>query len=567
MKNLKKITLFSISIVLALATGCASVQRYDTQTSTGARGVVVASHPIAAEVGLDVLKSGGNAIDAAVATGLALGVVDQFNSGIGGGCFIVIRMADGTIYTIDGRETAPATATRDMYIRDGEYDPSASKVGPLAVGVPGLVAAYEKALELAGSRELPSLIASSIEVAENGFALDPYYISRYVSAVETLRKDDTSAGLYLCADGSLLEEGDVFKQPDLGKTYRKLAEEGTDYFYRGEFARLLDGYMHKNGGLITSGDMAGYVAKVREPIVGTYQGFTIIGMGPPSSGGVHTVQILNMLEASNLLENKKGWDTGSIYRASMFMGKAFEDRAEKLGDADFFPVPVDCLTSKEYAVSCLERGASCESVTAVGAGAANPSFGHTTNLCVIDRWGNAVAINQTVNLTYGAKITLPGTGVILNNEMDDFSARPGFPNAFGLVGSEANSIAPGKRPLSSMSPTIVVNDGRPVLILGGAGGPTIITGVIHVVVNMIDFGLELDEAQARPRFHYQFKPDVILVEKGIPVWTRLWLALFKGKLSIAMDPLGKINAIAWSEEEQAYIGSPDPRLKGAAAGY
>jgi len=567
MTDLKRIVSYCVPLLFAAAAGCASLQHIGSEPAVGTRGVVVASHPIAAEIGLEVLKSGGNAVDAAVATGLALGVVDQFNSGIGGGGFIVIRMADGTIYTIDGRETAPSAATRDMYVRDREYDPRLSKVGPPAVGVPGIVAGYARALELAGTRKLTELVVPSIEVAEEGFELDEYYISRYSDAIEELGKDPASAEIYLRPDGSRLEVGDILRQPDLARTYRTLSEGGLDYFYRGEFAGLLGDYMRDNGGLITFADMVDYEAKAREPIIGTYRDYQIIGMGPPSSGGVHTVQILNMLEASGVLEDKSGWDADSIYWTSRYMRKAFEDRAAYLGDNDFYSVPIDCLTSKKYAESAIKAAENCDKNNTASSIGAKPAFGHTTNLCVIDKWGNAVAVNQTVNLTYGAKITLPGTGVILNDQMDDFSAQPGVPNAFGLIGSEANSIAPGKRPLSSMSPTIVVKDGKPVLILGGAGGPTIITGVLQVILNVFDFGDELSEAQARPRFHHQFRPDFIIVESGISRLTRLGLLLFKGELTITKEPLGKINAIAWSEREEAYVGSSDPRLKGAAAAY
>ena len=567
MTNLKKAATLSIFFLLIVTVGCASMPRAGARPVSGKQGVVVASHPIAAEIGLDVLKSGGNAVDAAVATALALGVVDQFNSGVGGGGFIVIRMADGAVYTIDGRETAPAAATRDMYVRDGAYDPKLSRVGALAVGVPGVVAAYDKALELAGTRNLKQLVALSIEVAEEGFELDKYYISRYDSAIDDLKEDPASARIYLRPDGSPLQAGDTLKQPDLAETYRKLSREGLDYFYRGEFAGLLAEYMIESDGLIRTGDMVDYVAKVREPIVGSYGDYQIIGMGPPSSGGVHTVQILNMIEAANLLDGESGWDVDTIYWASRYMRKAFEDRSIYLGDVDFHSVPVGCLTSKNYARSCVEAAATCDRMITRGSPEADAPGGHTTNLCVIDKWGNTVAINQTLNLTYGAKITLPGTGVILNNEMDDFSAQPGAPNAFGLIGSEANSIAPGKRPLSSMAPTIVVKDDKPVMVLGGAGGPTIITGVVEVIINALDFGDELAEAQARPRFHHQFRPDAIIVEEGISGWTLLGLRAFKGEAPMTRKSLGRINAIAWSEEENAYVGSPDPRLRGGAAAY
>ena len=567
MTNLKKLLALSLFFLLIVTAGCASMPHAPSRTASGRQGVVVASHPIAAEIGLETLRAGGNAVDAAVATALALGVVDQFNSGVGGGGFIVIRMADGSVYTIDGRETAPAAATRDMYVRDGAYDPKLSKVGSLAVGVPGAVAAYDKALELAGTRNLKQLVAPSIKMAEEGFELDDYYISRYESAVDDLKKDPASARIYLRPDGSPLQAGDTLKQPDLAETYRKLSREGLDYFYRGEFAGLLAGYMIENDGLIRTGDMVDYVAKVRDPILGEYGDYQIIGMGPPSSGGVHTVQILNMIEANKLLDGKSGWDVDTIFWASRYMRKAFQDRADYLGDSDFYSVPVGCLTSKDYAKSCVEAAATCERMAVKNPPEKDIPGGHTTNLCVIDKWGNAVAINQTVNLTYGAKITLPGTGVILNNEMDDFSAQPGEPNAFGLIGSEANSIEPRKRPLSSMSPTIVVKDNKPVMILGGAGGPTIITGAVLVIVNMLDFGDELAEAQARPRFHHQFRPDTIIVEKGLSGWTQMGLRTFKGETLMTRESLGRINAIAWSEEENAYVGSPDPRLRGGATAY
>ena len=552
-----------LSIILG---GCVSAQRGEVTSAQGANGVVVASHPIAAAIGLDVLLAGGNAVDAAVATGLALGVVDQFNSGIGGGGFIVIRMADGAIYAIDGREAAPAAASRDMYLRSGKFDPSLSQASLLAVGVPGILALYGKALELAGSKSFSELISPSIEVAEQGFGLDEYYVSRYNKAVEELNKDAASAEVYFRSDGSHLKVGDVLKQPDLARTYKRLEQEGVDYFYHGDFAERLTEYMNESGGLITVDDMANYSAKLREPIIGTYHGCEIIGMPPPSSGGVHITQILNMLEASSILEGKNDWDVGAISWTARFMRKAFEDRAAYLGDTDFYPVPVGRLTSKDYGESCVkaimgETPSFVESRSESGL-----ALGHTTNICVIDRWGNAVAINQTVNLTFGAKITLPGTGVILNNEMDDFSAQPGVPNAFGLIGSEANAIAPGKRPLSSMSPTIVVRGDKPILILGGAGGPTIITAVLQTIIDVLDFNQELSTAMAQPRFHHQFKPDVLVMEHEMSTWTMLRL-LLKGQVSVRRPELGRVNAIAWSDSRQMYIGMPDPRGGGGAVAH
>jgi gamma-glutamyltranspeptidase/glutathione hydrolase len=577
MKSMLKYRLLTILFIFLVTATCASLPIHEAAPAAGQNGVVVASHPIAANIGLKILEDGGNAVDAAVATGLALGVVDQFNSGIGGGGFILIRMADGTIYTIDGRETAPAAASRDMYIRDGKYDSNMSKVGPPAVGVPGILAAYEKALELAGTRQLAALIEPSIAVAEQGFELDEDYIGRYKDVVSDLSLDPASARIYFHSGGTPLQAGDVLKQPDLARTYRNIRDGGISYFYRGEFAAALADYMKENGGQITREDMSGYAAVVREPVIGTYRGCEIIGMAPPSSGGVHVLQLLNMVEASGVLVGKSGWDTVSMYWASRFMSKAFEDRAAFLGDPDFYPVPVERLVSREYAEKCVREiygkpagsDASQERTAAISPAGLNS---HTTNLCVIDKWGNAVAINQTVNLTYGSKITLPGTGVILNNEMDDFSAQPGAPNAFGLIGSEANSIAPGKRPLSSMAPTIVVKDGRPILILGGAGGPVIITAVFETVVDVLNFGMELEQAQTQPRFHHQYKPNVIVVEDEVPMLSRIGLFLrtrhpVVRSSGVIHDRLGRVNAIAWSEKEQAYTGVADPRSHGCAAGY
>ena len=565
--NKKHLSIYFLTISVLILSGCCPSCFDEVSFASGNNGMVVSSHPIASEIGLNVLKNGGNAIDAAIATGFVLGVVDQFNSGIGGGGFIVIRLADGTIYTIDGRETAPAAVTRDMYLRDGKFDPDMSKLGPLAVGVPGILAAYVKALELAGTQTLSELISPSIKVARKGFALNSYYLSRYNSVIDKFAEDPASAKIYLNTDSSHFKEGDVLIQQDLAATYQKIAHGGPDYFYRGEFAEKLAEYMAKHGGLITKADMENYRIRMREPIMGTYHQFTVIGMAPPSSGGVHVIQILKMLEASGVLEGKSEWDWNSVYWTTQFMRKAFEDRALHLGDSDFYPVPVERLISKSYADSCVKVIMNREqTVLREVQPITDLVFGHTTNFAVIDKWGNAVAVNQTVNLTYGAKITLPGTGVVLNNQMDDFSAQPGVPNAFGLIGNEANSIAPGKRPLSSMSPTIVVNNGKPVMILGGAGGPTIITAVLHNIIGVLDFGLDLTEAQIHPRFHHQFIPDKLYMEDNTPIIMKIgqWL---KGVKVDSRRELGRVQAIAWSDREQAYVGVPDPRGKGSAAAY
>ena len=525
-------------------------------------GTVVSAHPIATKIGMEVLRDGGNAVDAAVAVGFAMGVVDQFHSGIGGGGFIVIRMADGTIHTIDGRETAPAAATRDMYLRDGEFDPSLSQEGVLAVGVPGIVAAYEEALDLVGTKALAEVIQPSILVARDGFKLDKPYANVIQETAEKLKTDPASAAIYLHKDGSPLAAGEILRQPDLAATYKKIAAGGADYFYRGEFAEQLADYMKANDGLITAADMTGYTVRHREPIVGNYRDYEVIGMAPPSSGGVHVLQILNMLEASGVLEGKSGWDSESVYLTARFMSQAFEDRSLHLGDGDFYNVPVDLLASQAYADSVVKIIMSENTATVPQTGATrfewSPSS--TTNFCVVDKWGNTVAVNQTVNLWFGSKLTLPGTGVVLNDEMDDFSAQPGMPNAFGLIGGEANSIAPGKRPLSSMSPTIVVKDGKPVLLLGGAGGSRIITAVLQVIVNVVDFGMTIEKALEHPRFHHQFKPNILFTESGFP--ESLSDNQNSGSYEVVESGyLGRVQAIGWNEKAQRYEAGPDPRFR------
>ena len=525
-------------------------------------GTVVSAHPIATKIGLEVLRDGGNAVDAAVAVGFAMGVVDQFHSGIGGGGFIVIRMADGTIHTIDGRETAPAAATRDMYLRDGQFDPSLSQEGVLAVGVPGIVAAYEEALDLVGTKALAEVIQPSILVARDGFKLDKPYANVIQETAEKLKTDPASAAIYLHKDGSPLAAGEILRQPDLAATYEKIAAGGVDYFYRGEFAEQLADYMKANDGLITAADMAGYTVRHREPVVGSYRDYEVIGMAPPSSGGVHVLQILNMLEASGVLEGKSGWDSESVYLTARFMSQAFEDRSLHLGDGDFYNVPVDLLASQAYADSVVKIIMSENTATVPQTGATRFEWspGSTTNFCVVDKWGNTVAVNQTVNLWFGSKLTLPGTGVVLNDEMDDFSAQPGMPNAFGLIGGEANSIAPGKRPLSSMSPTIIIKDNKPVLLLGGAGGSRIITAVLQLIVNFVDFGMTVETAQEQPRFHHQFKPNILFTESGFP--ESLSDNQNSGSYEVVESGyLGRVQAIGWNEKAQRYEAGPDPRFR------
>ncbi|HJQ80756.1 MAG TPA: gamma-glutamyltransferase, partial [Lacipirellulaceae bacterium] len=443
-------------------------------TATGKRWVVATGHPIATVAAADVFRDGGNAVDAAVAAALTLGVVDGNNSGIGGGCLILIRSADGQLTAIDGRETAPAAAHKDMFLRDGKPMPDASQTGPLAVGVPGALAAYKIALTRCGTKDLPELLAPGIKAAEDGFIA----LGRLARAVrgeaQHLKKYGGARGGLLHEDGTPIAEDERLVQRDLANTYRAIAEHGIDWFYRGPFARQVGEWMAANGGILTADDFAGYEAKLRAPLLSTYRDYTIIGFPPPSSGGVHVAQILNILEQMPLRRIDQVNPAATTHAIVEAFKLAFADRAHWLGDADFVAVPRG-LVSKEYAKQLFEK-IDMERAADVPTHGSPPNwknavFGrHTTHIAAADADGNWVAITATVNTTFGSKVIVPGTGVVLNNEMDDFSIYPGVPNAFGLVGAENNSVAPGKRPLSSMSPTIVLNFKRePILTVGAAG--------------------------------------------------------------------------------------------------
>jgi len=553
-------------------------------------GAVATVQPLATRAALGALDSGGNAVDAAVAAALTLGVVDGHNSGIGGGCFLVIRTATGRFAAIDGRETAPAKAERDMFLRDGKPVPSLSLTGPLAVGTPGALAAYDLALRRFGRLELADLLRDAAELAERGFPIDRAYAKRLASTAAVLARFPGSRAALLKPDGTPYRAGEVLRQPDLARTYRAIAEHGPGWFYAGPFARRVSDWMAEHGGVLRADDFARYRARFREPVVGTYRGYSVVGFPPPSSGGVHVVQILNILERFDLKELYERRPATFYHVLAEAMKLAFADRAHWLGDPDFAQVPRG-LIDKGYAAelaACIDLG---HATPVPGHGSpprrqqdffgkekgeglregkgergkrekeedrafypsgfqrrkgalgalqethssslplspfpsppspnpspliTNPSAKHTTHIAAADASGNWVAITATVNTSFGSKVIVPGTGVALNNEMDDFSAAPGVPNAFGLVGAEANAVAPGKRPLSSMSPTVVLKDGRPILTLGAAGGPTIITQVVQAIVHHLDLGRPLPEAVAAPRIHHQWKPDVLRVERSLP---------------------------------------------------
>ncbi len=559
----------SIVAATALVAGAAPALSGDS----AAPGAVVASvHPLGTNAGLSALRRGGNAVDAAVATALTLGVVDGRNAGIGGGCFILIRTAEGKLVAIDGRETAPARATRNMYLRNGRPQPQLSTTGPLASGVPGALAAYDYAVQHYGRLGLDQLLLPAAEIAAKGFPLHAAYAEAIEKEAEHIARFEGTKAVLLRADGSPRAEGEIFKQPDLARTYRAIAEQGIGWFYRGPFARAVDRWMARNGGLLTAADFASYRVRVRHPVVTRYREYTVVGFPPPSSGGVHVAQILNILEHFELRKLYRE-DRARFYHVlAEAMKLAFADRAYWLGDPDYVAVPRG-LVDKQYAATLAAKIDLHRALTVPQHGMPprwdTDRFGsrskHTTHIAAADSEGNWVAITATVNTAFGSKVIIPGTGVILNNEMDDFSKAPGVPNTFGLVGAEANAIAPGKRPLSSMSPTIVLRAGEPVLTVGAAGGPHIITSVVMIVVYHVDIGLPLPEAVAGPRVHHQWRPDQLLIEPLLSTTVAAGLKRF-GHHVKRREHLAIAQAIARPPGGHRLVGVYDPRSGIGTAG-
>jgi gamma-glutamyltranspeptidase/glutathione hydrolase len=529
-------------------------------------GMVASVNPVATQAGVNVLKSGGNAIDAAVAVGLMLGVVDTYNSGIGGGCFMLIHLANGTNACLDGREMAPAASTRNMFIRDGKADAQLSQTGPLASGVPGEVAAFDFAVRHYGKKSLQDLILPAAELAEQGFSISANYARLIESVAPDLRKFPAGTAIFL-KNGAPLIAGDILKQPELAATYRNIAMHGGDWFYRGPFAQALGNWMQSNGGILTSNDFANYHLELREPVETSYRGYEVVSFPPPSSGGVHVVEILNILENFDL---KKMDEATRLHVIAEAMKLAFADRAHWLGDPDFASVPCG-LISKQYAAE-LAKKINLEHVTTVPSHGLPPDWQtdlfkkHTTHFSVADDQGNWVACTATINTSFGSKIVIPGTGVTMNNQMDDFSAQPGAPNYFGLIGAEANSIAPGKRPLSSMSPTIIFKNGQPIISLGAAGGPKIISAVLQELVDMLDLGMTPQQAVAAPRIHQQWSPDKLYVESKLPGSLQQSL-MQRGHKIEELPAVALSQIVARSPDGKSFIGAADPRAGGTAEGW
>lgn len=532
-------------------------------------GMVASRSVLASQVGAEILRGGGNAIDAAVATGFALAVTHPSAGNLAGGGFMVIRLADGTVITNDHRERAPIAASRDMYLdQAGNVVPGLSTYSHLAVGVPGTVDGLLAALEKYGTMSRNQVLQPAIRLARRGFEIDWDMARDLEAQLPGMQKYPASMAIF-SNKGKPWKRGDVLVQKDLAKTLDLIRRRGRDGFYAGRTADLLVKEMQNGGGLITLDDLSEYKSVWRAPAVGQYRGHEIISMPPPSSGGALLVQMLNMLEPFDL--KKMGYGSADAVHVMVEAERrAYADRAEHLGDPDFVKVPVKQLTDKVYA---QRRFADFDPAKAsrsadIGAGSWSAESPDTTHASFIDKQGNAVSYTTTLNLSYGSKIVVSGTGMLLNNEMDDFSAKPDTPNAFGLLGREANAIAPRKRMLSSMTPTIVVKDGKTLLVTGSPGGSTIITTTLQLIVNVIDHEMNLSDAVSSPRVHHQWQPDAILYEpRGLSPDT-LQILESRGHQGLRSLPypggIGDANSVM--RVEGGYAGMADPRNAGGAAG-
>jgi gamma-glutamyltranspeptidase/glutathione hydrolase len=526
------------------------------------RGMVASASAPASRAGVEILRRGGNAIDAAVAVGFAMAVTYPAAGNLGGGGFMVVRLTKGESAAVDYRETAPRAAHRDMYLDpSGAVRPEASTVGPLAAGVPGTVAGFALAHRRWGRLPWRDVV--------DGFPVSRA-LARSLRGSDLLARFEESRRIFQ-RNGDFYREGEVLRQPELAETLRRIQVDGPRGFYEGWTAALLATHQRAAGGLITTEDLKRYRPLLRKPVHGTYRGYVILSMPPPSSGGAVLIEMLNVLERSDLAR----FGPTSAERAHLLvetMRRAFADRAEFFGDPAFVSVPVKGLTSKAYAAGLArsidnERASSSDRV-----GHGRPPGAETvetTHYSVVDAGGNAVANTYTLNGAFGSGMTVPGAGFLLNNEMDDFTSKPGAPNLFGLIQGEANAIVPGKRPLSSMSPTIVLKDGRLAYVIGSPGGPTIINSVLQVIVNLIDHGMRLQQAVDAPRLHHQWKPDQISYEPGaLPAPVMQALNAKGHRFAARPGVIGDVQAIGVDAATGERIGATDPRSPdGLAVGY
>ncbi len=514
-------------IISFLSFGCRTSQQSPTSTNQTEyqNGAVVTAHPLASKVGVDILKKGGNAVDAAIAVKFALAVVYPNAGNLGGGGFMVYRSKTGEITSLDFREKAPAAAFKDMYLdKDGNPITDLSLYGQLATGVPGAVAGMDEAFKKYASLSWKELVQPAIELAEKGFAITKRQASEFNEYKSDFIKFNPNGAAII--KNEEWKEGDIFVQKELAETLKRIAKDGRDGFYKGKTADYIVAEMKRGNGIITHKDLEDYQAIWRQPIVGEYKGHKIISMPPPSSGGIALLALLQSVEKYPLA--KWGFQSDSTVRAMVEAERrVYADRATHLGDPDFYKVPVEHLTSAEYnrtrmANVSLAKATSSETIKA----GVFPGYEseQTTHYSIVDKDGNAVSLTTTINGSYGSLVWVDGAGFLLNNEMDDFSVKPGTPNMYGLLGGKANSVEPGKRMLSAMTPTIIEKDGKLKMVVGTPGGSTIITSVFQTILNVLEFGMTAQESVSAPRFHHQWKPDRIDVEaKAIDENTRISL--------------------------------------------
>lgn len=562
--------LFAIAIGVFVQAGPYAAAETVVKRYRAPEAMVVSASEEASQAGARILRQGGNAFDAAACVGFVLAVTWPEAGNLGGGGLMVARKATGEVVTLDFREAAPAQAHRDMFLdANGEVVPDLSLRSPLASGIPGSVEGLLRLWEDHGSGSIrrKELLARAIELAEDGFPLSAEVAESLNMRVDLFSAHPESAAVFVKPDRAPWFEGDILKQPDLASTLRRIARYGRDGFYRGNVAKLIADQQARTGGLITREDLANYTAIYRPPVYGAFRGYEIISMGPPSSGGVQLIEMLNMLDTFPLDDFELA-TSRYVHLLTEVQRRAYADRAEYLGDSDFYDVPLDVLLSREYA---QQRAADIVFVrktqsSEIGPGRVREESPQTTHYSVVDPAGNAVALTTTLNGRFGSGIVIGGGGFLMNNEMDDFSAKPGTPNLFGVTGGAANAIEPGKRMLSAMTPAIAVKDGRTALVMGSPGGSSIITTVLQVFLNVSLHGMDVAEAVAAPRHHSQWLPDVIYYEaEAFSPALAGGLQALGHRLADEPRTIGAANCIQITPD--GLIGAPDPRRQSSAAGF
>ena len=541
-----------------------AVPAWAAQPVHARHAMVVTAEQHATDAGVAVLEAGGNAVDAAVAVGFALAVTHPSAGNIGGGGFMLVRFADGRSTFIDFRERAPQKASRNMYLDASGKATEDSVVGYRAAGVPGSVRGFEYASKKYGRKPWVDVVAPAAALAEKGFPISYGFANSLRGSAELLGRFPESKRIFL-RDGKPYEAGETFVQPELARTLQRIREQGARDFYEGETARLLAADMERHGGLVTLADLRDYAVVERQALTGSYRGYDIITAPPPSSGGPGILQMLGVLEGSGYEKSGAG-SAAELHYLAETMRRYFADRAASMGDPDFVKVPLAGLLDPAY-IAQLRKSIDPEHATPssqIHGKRLGAESSETTHYSIVDAEGNAVAVTYTLNFGYGDGVTAPGLGFLLNDEMDDFAAKPGEPNAFGLVQGEANAIQPRKRPLSSMTPTIVTRGGKLDLVLGTPGGPTIINSVLQVLVNVVDFGMNVQDAVDWPRIHHQWLPDQLVMERGFSPDT---IALLRAR-GHQVKIVGGIGEMAAIQARDGWLeGAADPRTEGAAKGY